>query len=103
MFDDRFAPAIALSIVTNMSITSSIFIIGVIVTVYTSLGGLKGVIWTDFFQFSIMMFGMVAVIVRVSEKRGQTSNSTVLCCFSGRRCLRRTGQRLPEGSRRRKD
>jgi hypothetical protein len=38
-----FAPAIALSIVTDISITTGILIIGFIVTLYTSLGGLKGV------------------------------------------------------------
>ncbi|CAG2100033.1 unnamed protein product [Medioppia subpectinata] len=65
-----YAPSIALSIVTEMSITSSILIMGLIVTVYTSLGGLKGVIWTDFFQFAIMLFGLLAVVVRGANVSG---------------------------------
>lgn len=68
--ENRFAPAIALSIVTDMSITACIFVIGLIVTLYTSLGGLKGVVWTDFFQFSIMMIGLIAVIVRGANISG---------------------------------
>ncbi|CAG2177072.1 unnamed protein product, partial [Oppiella nova] len=61
---ELFAPSIALSIVTDMSISSSILVIGLIVTIYTSMGGLKGVIWTDFFQFTVMVAGVLAVIIR---------------------------------------
>lgn len=40
----------------------------VVVMIYASLGGLKGVIWADFFQYSIAMFGAVlAAIVAVRQ------------------------------------
>jgi len=40
----------------------------VVVVIYASLGGLKGVIWADFFQYSIAMFGAVlAAIVAVRQ------------------------------------
>jgi solute:Na+ symporter, SSS family len=35
----------------------------VVVVIYASLGGLKGVIWADFFQYSIAMFGAVLAAV----------------------------------------
>ncbi len=39
-----------------------------VVMIYASLGGLKGVIWADFFQYSIAMFGAVlAAIVAVKQ------------------------------------
>ncbi|MEE4115054.1 MAG: sodium:solute symporter family protein [Marinilabiliaceae bacterium] len=39
-----------------------------VVMVYASLGGLKGVIWADFFQYSIAMFGAVlAAVVAVKQ------------------------------------
>jgi len=39
-----------------------------VVVVYASLGGLKGVIWADFFQYSIAMFGAVlAAVVAVKQ------------------------------------
>ncbi len=39
-----------------------------VVMIYASLGGLKGVIWADFFQYSIAMFGAVlAAIVAVQQ------------------------------------
>lgn len=34
-----------------------------VVVIYSSLGGLKGVIWADFFQYSIAMFGAVLAAV----------------------------------------
>ncbi|MCF8221884.1 MAG: Na+:solute symporter [Bacteroidales bacterium] len=43
------------------------------VMIYASLGGLKGVIWADFFQYSIAMFGAVlaaVVAVRQPEVNG---------------------------------
>ncbi|MBN1387059.1 MAG: Na+:solute symporter [Bacteroidales bacterium] len=40
----------------------------VVVMMYASLGGLKGVIWADFFQYSIAMFGAVlAAVVAVKQ------------------------------------
>lgn len=40
----------------------------IVVVIYTSLGGLKGVIWADFFQYSIAMFGAVlAAVVAVRQ------------------------------------
>ncbi|TFH36482.1 MAG: Na+:solute symporter [Bacteroidia bacterium] len=40
----------------------------VVVVIYASLGGLKGVIWADFFQYSIAMFGAVlAAVVAVKQ------------------------------------
>jgi Na+/proline symporter len=40
----------------------------VVVVIYAALGGLKGVIWADFFQYSIAMFGAVlAAVVAVRQ------------------------------------
>lgn len=40
----------------------------IVVVIYAALGGLKGVIWADFFQYSIAMFGAVlAAIVAVRQ------------------------------------
>ncbi|MFC2097253.1 sodium:solute symporter family protein [Bacteroidota bacterium] len=40
----------------------------VVVVIYSSLGGLKGVIWADFFQYGIAMFGAVlAAVVAVKQ------------------------------------
>ncbi len=40
----------------------------VVVMIYATLGGLKGVIWADFFQYSIAMFGAVlAAVIAVRQ------------------------------------
>lgn len=42
----------------------------IVVVIYTSLGGIKGVIWADFFQYSIAMFGAVyAAIVALDHPK----------------------------------
>jgi len=48
----------------------------IVVVIYASLGGLKGVIWADFFQYSIAMFGAVlAAVVAVRQPEiGSLSN-----------------------------
>jgi SSS family solute:Na+ symporter len=46
----------------------TVLITSAIVVIYSTLGGIKGVIWTDFFQFSIAMVGAVyAAYVAVSQ------------------------------------
>ena len=40
-------------------------ILGALVTVYTCLGGLVGVIWTDVFQALVMVTGLFAVLIQV--------------------------------------
>ncbi len=44
---------------------TTLLVAGAITLIYTMLGGLKGVIWTDFFQFILAMVGMVIAAVYV--------------------------------------
>ncbi|KAF7235864.1 Sodium-dependent multivitamin transporter [Varanus komodoensis] len=65
-----YAPALALNAVTNFDLWASVLTIGLVCTLYTSLGGLKAVIWTDVFQTFVMFAGQVAVIVVGTVKVG---------------------------------
>ena len=49
-----YAPTIALSSVTNLSWWLCILLLGLCATIYTTLGGLKAIVWTDVFQIFIM-------------------------------------------------
>lgn len=40
--------------------------LGVLVVMYTALGGLKAVVWTDVFQSGVMILGITAVIIQVT-------------------------------------
>uniref|UniRef100_A0A8D0CAH7 Solute carrier family 5 member 6 n=1 Tax=Salvator merianae TaxID=96440 RepID=A0A8D0CAH7_SALMN len=59
--------------VTNLNLWGSVLTIGLVCTLYTALGGLKAVIWTDVFQTLIMFAGQVAVIVVGTVKEGKVS------------------------------
>ncbi|WAR18775.1 SC5A8-like protein [Mya arenaria] len=45
------APALALEAVAGIPLWLSVIVVGIIGTFYTSIGGLRTVIWTDVFQF----------------------------------------------------
>ncbi|KAK7477614.1 hypothetical protein BaRGS_00031162 [Batillaria attramentaria] len=59
-----FGPAIALEAVTGFPQWGSIFVIAFVAVIYTSIGGLKAVIWTDVFQAFVMYAGMLAVLIK---------------------------------------
>lgn len=45
-----YGPALAISSITNLGLTLSIIVMGAVCTFYSSLGGIKAVIWADVFQ-----------------------------------------------------
>ncbi|GIY33833.1 sodium-coupled monocarboxylate transporter 1 [Caerostris darwini] len=57
-----YAPALALSEVTGIRIWTAVLSIGLVCTFYTSIGGMKAVVWTDFFQ-ALMMYASILIIV----------------------------------------
>ncbi|KAK7090456.1 hypothetical protein V1264_010250 [Littorina saxatilis] len=59
-----FGPAIALEAVTGFSQWGSIFVVAFVAVVYTTIGGLKAVIWTDVFQAFVMYAGMFAILIK---------------------------------------
>jgi SSS family transporter len=52
-----FLPSLALAAVTGISVIWSIMLMGVVTIVYTLLGGMKAVIWTDVLQVFVMLGG----------------------------------------------
>lgn len=58
-------PSIVLSVVTGINIYVCIILIGVLSTVYTLLGGVEAVIWTDVVQVLIMIGGTLLAIVLI--------------------------------------
>ncbi|KFO23347.1 Sodium-dependent multivitamin transporter [Fukomys damarensis] len=65
-----YAPSLALNAVTGFDLWLSVLTLGIICAIYTALGGLKAVIWTDVFQTLVMFLGQVAVIIVGSAKVG---------------------------------
>jgi len=55
-------PALALSVVTGMNVYLCIALIGVLSTLYTALGGMEAVIWTDVLQSVVLIGGAFAAL-----------------------------------------
>lgn len=64
------------SIMFGLEPLTTVISISVVVVIYSSLGGIKGVIWADFFQFGISMFGaLYAAYVAIRQPEiGSLSN-----------------------------
>ncbi|XP_042339760.1 sodium/iodide cotransporter [Plectropomus leopardus] len=58
-----YAPALILNQATGLNMWVSLFSTGIICTLYTTLGGMKAVIWTDVFQIIVMFAGFVAIFI----------------------------------------
>ena len=62
-----YAPCKVLLFATKLDvdITTLLIVVGALTTLYTFLGGMKAVIWTDAIQFTVMAGGIVMIIVVV--------------------------------------
>uniref|UniRef100_A0A671WBG6 Sodium-dependent multivitamin transporter n=1 Tax=Sparus aurata TaxID=8175 RepID=A0A671WBG6_SPAAU len=79
-----YTPAFALNAVTGFELWGTVLATGLVCTLYTTIGGLKAVIWTDVFQTLVMFAGQLAVIVVGVQKTGGVSEvcSEVSSVFS---------------------
>ncbi|XP_054159817.1 sodium-coupled monocarboxylate transporter 1-like [Oppia nitens] len=59
-----YGPALALASVTPLNVSTSVLIIGGICTLYTSIGGIRAVVWTDLVQVFLMFGGLIVVMIR---------------------------------------
>ncbi|KAK6195123.1 hypothetical protein SNE40_000612 [Patella caerulea] len=59
-----FGPGIALEAVTGFPKGASIALIAFAAAIYTSIGGLKAVVWTDVFQAIVMFSGCFAILIK---------------------------------------
>ncbi|MCI0413047.1 sodium:solute symporter [bacterium] len=58
-----FAPALILSVILGWDMKVTLRITGLMILLYTTIGGVKGVNWNDFYQFLIIAAGMVTALV----------------------------------------
>ncbi len=72
-----YLPALAFSMVTRADLLTTIMVMGAVVTVYTVMGGMEAVIWTDFVQAIIMVAGAVVSIVFILVKVGGSQFLTI--------------------------
>ena len=63
-----YAPALALKQATGLPLWISILATGILTTFYTTLGGMKAVIWTDVIQFFVLFGGQALIVVAALVK-----------------------------------
>ncbi|BFZ08570.1 hypothetical protein BsWGS_11608 [Bradybaena similaris] len=56
--------ALALQATAELPLWLSVGIVGLIGAVYTAIGGIKSVVWTDAFQTVVMLVGLLTIIVK---------------------------------------
>ena len=61
-----YAAAIVLAQVMGLPICVSLLILGGLTCLYTVVGGMKAVLWTDVIQFFVLIGGLIAVLVGVA-------------------------------------
>jgi len=60
-----FLPSLALSIVTGIDVTVSIILMGVLSIIYTVLGGIEAVVWTDVVQVLVLLGGAILCLILI--------------------------------------
>ncbi|XP_056006711.1 sodium/iodide cotransporter-like [Ostrea edulis] len=69
-----FGPATALESVTDLPYWASVLAVALAAMLYTSIGGIKAVIWTDVFQTVVMMTGIAAILIQGTISAGGVGN-----------------------------
>ena len=62
-----YATALVLELITGWSLTESIALIAAFSILWTWMGGIAAVIWTDFVQFFILVIGGIAALIFVAD------------------------------------
>src|SRR6059036_2377621 len=65
-----FATAIPLAIITQWSLAAGILAIGIVTVIYTSVGGLRAVVWVDVIQLGIYLVGGFATLIVATHLAG---------------------------------
>ena len=60
-----YVPCLAIEVATagRLPVTTTVIVLGAVVTLYTAMGGVKAVIWNDVMQFCVRFGGLAAVMI----------------------------------------
>ena len=62
-----YVPSLVLHTITGLPLIPMILVVGVVATLYTVVGGMRAVIWTDVAQFFVLSGGSVLALWVVSH------------------------------------
>ena len=72
-----YTTALVLEFITGIDVVQAIVIVGVVALVYTTMGGIAAVIWTDLIQTAILFVGAVIIVVMLVGELGQPLGSAL--------------------------
>ncbi|XP_022651549.1 sodium-coupled monocarboxylate transporter 2-like isoform X3 [Varroa destructor] len=58
-----YAPALAISSITGIKLWTTVCAISIVCTLYTSVGGIKAVVYTNAFQLVVMLIAMIVIVI----------------------------------------
>lgn len=79
-----YAPSLALEAFLGFPMWISVLGIGICATIYTNVGGLKAVVWTDAFQSLMMLCGMIVILWKGISASGGVTNMFHIANRGGR-------------------
>ena len=65
-----YLPALAFSTVCQVDLTTTIIVMGIVITIYTVMGGIEAVVWTDAVQVCIFTFAAVYSLIAILGRIG---------------------------------
>ena len=68
-----FLPALAFHIVTGFPLVPTILVMGLVVTIYTVMGGMEAIVWTDAIQVGIFIFAAIYSLIAIIHMTGYAS------------------------------
>ena len=68
-----YLPALAFSTVCQVDLTTTIVVMGLIITFYTVLGGIEAVVWTDAIQVCIFTFAAIYTLFAIFTRLGDAN------------------------------
>ncbi len=73
-----YATSLVLEFITGIDVVHAIIIVTVIALIYTALGGITAVIWTDVAQAAILLIGAVIILVALIDKMAMPIGDTLV-------------------------
>ena len=78
-----YTAAIAMEVMTGWDMISVLLGIGLITTIYTMVGGIEGVIWTDVVQGVILVGGMLLILAILLFQPGTSPGTVLATAYEG--------------------
>jgi SSS family solute:Na+ symporter len=72
-----YATSLVLAFITGIDVVYAIVIVTIIALIYTALGGITAVIWTDVAQAAILMIGAVIILFALIERMPESIGTTL--------------------------